>query len=125
VTVQRLVHRVRVEPYGIELDIKDGQTIFRVATKLGLDWPTRCGGASACTLCTVDVVDGADRLSKPAEEERFLCAPLARRAEVEPELLRMACAAKVRGPVVVRLRHELPNADDFGSTDDGPSAVAS
>jgi ferredoxin len=112
----RPVHRARVEPHGIDLDVKDGQTIFRVANELGLKWPTRCGGASSCTLCTMIVLDGVDHLSKAAEEERFLCAPLARREGVEPTRLRMACAAKVRGPVVVQPRY--PLGEDFSGEEE-------
>ena len=103
----RPTHRVRVHPHDLELDVKDGQTIFRVAGELGLQWPTRCGGLKSCTLCTVIVLEGAQNLSKPDEEESFLIAPIARRLAVEPTRLRMACAARVRGPVVVEPRYPL------------------
>jgi ferredoxin len=100
-------HQVRVQPYGIELAVKDGQTIFRVANEAGLQWPTRCSGAKSCTMCTMIVTEGIDNLSKPDEEESFRTAPLVRRLQVSPMELRMACAARVRGPVVVAPRYPL------------------
>jgi 2Fe-2S ferredoxin len=103
----RPTHRVRVHPYDLELDVKDGQTIFRVANEAGLQWPTRCGGAKSCTLCTMVVLEGTENLSRPDEDESFLVNPIARRLEVEPARLRMACAARVRGPVVVEPRYAL------------------
>jgi 2Fe-2S ferredoxin len=103
----RPTYTVRVEPEGLELEVKDGQTIFRVANEAGLHWPTRCGGASTCTLCTMLVIEGEDRLSKPSDDELFLCGPIARRLEIDPRQLRMACAAKVRGPLVVHHRYAL------------------
>ena len=122
--MQRRTHRVRVEPYGIELDVTDGQTVFRVANAAGLDWPTRCGGASTCTSCTMVVIDGADRLSKPSDEELLLCAPLARQDDVELAHLRMACAARVRGPAVVRTRYALGTPGALTPIDRGGGSAA-
>lgn len=96
-----------VEPEGLELLVKDGQTIFRVANDRGLPWPTRCGGAKSCTMCTMIVLEGADNLSAADTEEAFLTAPLARRSGVEHSHLRMACAARVKGEVRVKVRHGL------------------
>lgn len=103
----RPVYRVVVEPEGLELLVKDGQTIFKVANESGLQWPTRCGGAKSCTMCTMIVLDGVENLSKADTEEAFLTAPLARRSGVDHARLRMACAARVRGEVRVEPRHGL------------------
>ena len=103
----RPVHRVRIEPDGIELDVKDGETVFKAANARQLGWPTRCGGAKSCTLCTMVVLEGVENLSKPGEEETFLVAPIARRAEVEAIRIRMACAARVRGTAVVSPRYRI------------------
>jgi len=112
----RPVHRVTVEPHGIELEVKDGQTAFRVANERGLKWPTRCGGARTCTLCTMIILDGAENLSRPDAEESFLVAPIARRSGLEPARIRMACAAKVKGRIVVRPRYR------FGETGEDQEA---
>ena len=105
--IDRPLHRVQVEPDGLVLEVKDGQTIFRAAHDTGIEWPTRCGGAKQCTVCTVIVLKGAENLSAADGDERFRTAALIRRLEVHPSLLRMACAARVRGPVVVQPRHKL------------------
>jgi ferredoxin, 2Fe-2S len=103
----RPTHKVRVEPPGIELEIKDGQTIFRVANETGIGWPTRCGGAKSCTMCTMIVLEGEDNLSKPDDDESLRVRPLARIAGIDPIRLRMACAARVRGPAVVQPRYRV------------------
>jgi ferredoxin, 2Fe-2S len=106
---------VRVEPDGIELEVKEGQTVFRVANELGLGWPTRCGGAQSCTMCSMVVIDGVDNLSAPDEDESFRVGPIARISDVEANRIRLACAARVRGPVVVRPRYPLgrePEGDE-------------
>lgn len=108
----RPVHRVRVEPDGIDLDVKDGQTIFKAAHDAGLVWPTQCGGSQQCTICTVFVKEGAQNLSKADRDESFRTAALIRRFEVDPTELRMACAARVRGPVVVSARYPIRRATD-------------
>lgn len=103
----RRVHRVRIEPDGLELEVKDGQTIFRAADNAGIEWPTRCGGAQQCTICTMIVTAGAENLSRAGTEETFRTAALVRRLELDTTRLRMACAARVRGPVVVEPRYKL------------------
>jgi 2Fe-2S ferredoxin len=110
--VLRPVHRARIEPYGIDLEVKDGQTIFRAANEAGLQWPTRCSGAHSCTMCTMIVDEGVENLSRPDEEEAFRIAPLARHLDISPIRLRMACAARVRGPVVVSPRYQLGQTFD-------------
>lgn len=108
----RPTHPVRIEPDGLEFCVKDGQTVFRAAREKGIEWPTRCGGAKSCTLCTMIVIEGVDNLSRPDDEETFLVAPIARRSEIEPDRVRMACAARVRGPLVVRPRYGLGERPD-------------
>jgi len=103
----RPVHHVRVEPDGLVLDVKDGQTIFRAAYDAGIEWPTKCGGARQCTFCTVTVLEGSGNLSAPDKDELFRTAAWIRKLGIEPARLRLACAARVRGPVVVEPRYPL------------------
>jgi ferredoxin, 2Fe-2S len=98
---------VRIEPDGIDLEVKEGQTVFRVANERGLGWPTRCGGAQSCTMCSMVVIDGVDNLSRPDQDECFRVGPIARISGVDPNRVRLACAARVRGPVIVRPRYPL------------------
>jgi ferredoxin, 2Fe-2S len=120
----RPTHKVRVEPSGLELDVKDGQTIFRVANDIGIGWPTRCGGAKSCTMCTMIVLEGVDNFSKPDDDESLRVRPLARIEGVEPIRLRMACAARVRGPAVVQPRYQV-GADGPEQAERGTPSVNS
>jgi hypothetical protein len=52
-------------------------------------------------------MDGIDNLSKPDEAESFRTRPIARISDVEPSRVRLACAARVRGPATVRPRYPL------------------
>lgn len=86
--------------------------MFRAAGDRAIAWPTRCGGAQSCTLCTMVVIEGTDNLSRPGEKEAFLVAPIARRMQADALRVRMACAAKVRGPLVVEPRYALGVASE-------------
>jgi ferredoxin len=103
----RPVHHVRVNPNGLVLGVKDGQTIFKAARDAGIEWPTQCGGAGQCTFCTMTVTEGAENLSAADKDELFRTAAWIRKLGIEPARLRLACAARVRGPVVVEPRYPL------------------
>jgi ferredoxin len=105
--VIRRVHLVRVEPDGLTLEVKDGQTIFRAAHDAGIEWPTKCGGARQCTFCSMTVIEGAENLAAADQDEKFRTAAWIRRLGIEPSRLRLACAARVRGPAVVEPRYPL------------------
>jgi 2Fe-2S ferredoxin len=109
--INRPVHHVRVEPDGLILQVKDGQTIFRAAYDAGIEWPTKCGGASQCTFCTMTVTDGPENLSVADKNEKFRTAAWIRKLGIDPARLRLACAARVRGPVVVEPRYPLRHRD--------------
>lgn len=103
----RPVHLVRVDPGGLILPVKDGQTIFRAAYDAGIEWPTKCGGAKQCTFCSMVVTEGAENLSVADKDEKFRTAAWIRRLGIEPARFRLACAARVRGPAVVEPRYPL------------------
>lgn len=95
------MHRIRVEPAGVDIDADDGQTLMEAATVAGYYWPTVCGGKGTCRTCFAVVTGGSEHLSPvaPWEAEGLdsLALPPGRRAAV-----RLACQARVRGPVTVR-----------------------
>lgn len=90
---------VRVEPSGIELDVKDGETAMAAALRLGYRWPTLCGGEGACSVCRMEVVSGENNLGPKAddEQETLDSAP----GRPRGEHVRLACQASVYGDVVV------------------------
>lgn len=95
------MHRVRVEPAGIELLAAEGQTLMAAARSTGHWWPTVCGGNGSCRTCFAVVTAGAEHFgpvgSLEAEGLALLGVP------TRPgEQLRLACQAQVHGDVEVR-----------------------
>ncbi len=87
---------VRVEPIGVAVAVRPGESLLAAARRARLRWPGPCGGVGVCTQCLVDVVDGADHLRPPEEYEASrLVATRARSGQ------RLACHLKVDGPVTV------------------------
>lgn len=98
---------VRVEPVGAELTIPAGGTVFAAARRAGYRWPTSCDGDGDCTLCWMEVVDGAEHLTGPTDiEVRWVRHFAGARLLKGPA--RLACQARVEGPVTVRKRGVVP-----------------
>ncbi|MBT3995366.1 MAG: DUF4445 domain-containing protein [Chloroflexi bacterium] len=55
-----------------ELDAKKDDSLFDFADALSIRVPTSCGRTGECHECIVEVRKGADALSPPTEEEKFL-----------------------------------------------------
>lgn len=92
---------VRVEPAGLEVAVRPGETLFHAAQRLGIAWPTVCYGQARCTRCQVEVIEGNGRLGPVTEPE----GPLLERIRLlHPQLRhpRLACQLRVEGDVVVR-----------------------
>lgn len=93
---------VIVQPKGVELALKQGETVFDGARRLGYSWPTVCGGQGTCSTCYMSVADGSENLSEPSAYER---EGLERLDIPEgPNPVRLACQAKVFGDVTVTKR---------------------
>lgn len=90
---------VRVEPSGIELDVKEGETAMAAAIRLGYKWPTLCNGEAACAVCRMEVTSGEENLGpqQPDEIETLSTAV----GRPRGENVRLACQARVHGDVVV------------------------
>jgi ferredoxin, 2Fe-2S len=102
--------RVRVEPAGVDIDVADGESVMHAAERQGYRWPTVCHGQAICTTCFFEVVSGAEHLAPPEALERAALAqsPLTQLADGE---VRLACQARVTGPVTVRKRGVRPAGD--------------
>ncbi len=74
---------------------------MEAATRLGYKWPTLCNGDGTCTICFVEVVEGADRLSPIGPVERRALDVLPGRRLYEG-VVRLACQARPAGRVVVK-----------------------
>ncbi len=80
----------------VRVSLVEGRTLMEAARAAGLPIASACGGGSLCARCGVEILAGAGHLTpEPASE-----AEAKRRNRIEPRL-RLACVARVAGPVEV------------------------
>jgi 2Fe-2S ferredoxin len=98
------MHRVRVEPGGIEFDAQPEETLMDAANNAGFYWPEGCPRNGECTNCALEVVSGLGRLSGMGRYERAnLIRQRGPRAVDDPRL-RLACQVRATGDVIVYKR---------------------
>jgi 2Fe-2S ferredoxin len=109
-----VTHRVRVEPWGIDLEVVEGETLFDAAFRQGWRWPTNCYGQLRCTVCHMKVLEGSEHLSEDTPGERAIIERLLALAyRIDPDAeLRLACCARVIGAAVVEIRRPLRSVID-------------
>lgn len=78
--------------------VPGGVSLLAAAMKLDVRLPHYCGGMCSCGTCRVEIVQGADNLSLPRGNETMVLG-----AEAAGRGARLACQARVLGPVVVRV----------------------
>ena len=96
-------HVARVEPIGVEIEVREGETLFDAAYREGYDWPTICLGQGSCTHCHVRLLKGGEHVSPVTNEhERRGIKRLAQRLyDQEVGGIRLACQIELSGDVVV------------------------
>lgn len=96
--------QVRVEPSGVVIEVRDGETLFDAAYREGYDWPTVCAGQGTCSRCHVRVLQGRDRVT-PAEagepEQRVIKRVAQRNYQNDTEGIRLACQIEFTADVTV------------------------
>ena len=101
---------VPIEIDGRKIDVRLGGTILGAALKNDIRLMHVCGARTLCATCRVVVESGADNLTPMRPSERF---SLRWHLSISPRT-RLACQARVRGPVEVEsvfpLCGELPNS---------------
>lgn len=80
------------------VEVEDGATLLSAALALNLDVNHYCGGYCSCGTCRVEVVSGAENLSKTLGNEEMVLGSSNHSAGD-----RLACQARVHGPVVIRI----------------------
>jgi ferredoxin, 2Fe-2S len=94
---------VRVEPAGVDIEIRRGETLIQAAWRAGYHWPTLCYAVGTCTACQCEVLDGAHLVSPRTEAEETLLGDLNKRVRrINPRRVRLACQVTVTGDVRVR-----------------------
>lgn len=91
--------KVKFLPNGNEVEAAYGESILDIALNHDVAIQHACGGFCACTTCHCEVVEGLANLIAPDSDEL-------ERLDVLPSRTpnsRLACQAKVKGDVVVRV----------------------
>ena len=96
-------HLVVVEPRGHEFEGDEGTSVMEAAHAAGFTWPTVCGGEGACTTCFVTVLEGRENLAAmDGSEYQTLSIVRARFPGLPADAVRLACQARLQGPVRLR-----------------------
>ncbi len=89
---------VRIRINDQEIEVEQGTSVLAASMKAGVRHMHLCGGRGVCSTCRVRILDGPDHLSKMEAFERIsLRGHLSFSDDV-----RLACQAKVLGPVEVK-----------------------
>jgi ferredoxin/hemoglobin-like flavoprotein/tRNA A-37 threonylcarbamoyl transferase component Bud32 len=99
-------HRVAFRERGerIVTLAAEGTSLLDVSLGAGIAHYHACGGNARCSTCRVVVVEGRDSLSPRTEAEEQIAA-----RRKWPSTTRLACQARVRGPVTVQRMVMDPN----------------
>ena len=93
---------VHVLPCDLDVEVDDGQSVMAAAVGQGIFWPTICHGLAECHTCFFEVVEGVEHLEEPNRLEVVALERFAGRSWYEGKIIRLACQARVHGPVIVR-----------------------
>ena len=93
---------VHVEPSGLDVEVRDGQSIMAAAEEQGIVWPTICHGLAECHTCVFEVLGGGDHLEPPSPHEKAALHQFAGRSWYDGKVIRLACQTRVVGPVSIR-----------------------
>lgn len=100
----RAPHIVRVEPAGVEIEVRPGETLFDAAWREGYAWPTICLGQALCTHCHVRLRDASSAVLSPVgKDERLAIQRISRRLyKGDMAGVRLACQMEISaGDLVV------------------------
>ncbi len=89
------------QPSGRRGNVPLGENLIEASRRLGVDLESLCGEKTLCGKCKVRIEEGKENLTPfQKEEERFISS-----AE-KGDGLRLACAAKIRGDVLIFVPEE-------------------
>lgn len=94
--------RVRVEPAGLGVTARPGETVMAAAERAGLRWPTVCGGQAECGVCALEVLEAALPPAAPVGDELDRLATLPERRRHPDRAYRLACRLVAVDGLVVR-----------------------
>ena len=88
--------KVRFVPLNKEVEIKNGETLFKAARVNGIPIGSSCRGDCVCGWCKVEIVAGMENLSEPEDCEKKLM-----KTGNYGKSERVACNARVFGDVSI------------------------
>jgi ferredoxin, 2Fe-2S len=95
---------VRVEPSGVSIEVRPGESLMAAAERQGYRWPTVCHGQAACTVCCIVLENDAGAFEPPSLTEMQGLKLLAERSFYEGKTVRLACQARPITNTVVTKR---------------------
>jgi 2Fe-2S ferredoxin len=89
---------VTFQPAGLRVDCADGDSVFDVGRRAGLEISTACVGKATCGLCRVKILDGEAHLSplNAAEKKHLGNVYFITKT-------RLACQTRVHGDAAVEI----------------------
>jgi 2Fe-2S ferredoxin len=90
---------VKFLPSGIEVSARSGEALLDIALAHEVSIQHACGGFCACTTCHCEILAGDQNLEAPDDDEQERLGVLEGRTAHS----RLACQAKVKGDVTVRV----------------------
>lgn len=91
--------KLKFLPDGRAFEVPAGQDVLSAALEHGVTIDHACGGHGACSSCHLYVEEGMENTSPSTDEEQDRID-----LAVAPRLnSRLACQAKIRGDMVVRI----------------------
>lgn len=91
---------VRIEPGGVEIEVKAKESVAEAAWRQGYTWPTKCWGQLDCTQCFARIADGEEHIVPPGDDELFTMRTRLP-ARLRSPLVRLGCRIRVTGEGVV------------------------
>jgi 2Fe-2S ferredoxin len=117
----RAVPTVLIQPAGIELDVRDGESVAEAAWRQGYVWPTQCWGQTDCMSCFAKILDG-ELAARPADQEELdaIRFKMSDKMKSNP-LVRLGCRIRVSGAGLVLEKQGVrpEQSADHNMLDDG------
>jgi ferredoxin, 2Fe-2S len=101
VSASRAAGSVRVEPAGVEFEVRQGESVISAAWRAGYQWPTTCWGQAECGVCAMEILEGVELLDAAGKLESDRLRSLPRR---EGGGRRLACQTRLVGKGTVTVR---------------------
>jgi uncharacterized 2Fe-2S/4Fe-4S cluster protein (DUF4445 family) len=103
-----MTHTLIFTPSGLQTTAEDGETVYEVGLRAGVDIQSICGGKGLCKRCQIEVDTGKHAKFKVdvTEESVSKLSPTEKKAIHDGELTegrRLSCRTKIRGDLVVNI----------------------